>query len=254
MIKRIKLNRHAIAAATLLFASMHAMTQNPKDIMRRMEDNMRGTTSFSEMTMETVRPRFTRQITMKSWTMGDDYALILVTAPARDKGTVFLKRENEIWNFVPTIDRTIKMPPSMMSQSWMGSDFTNDDLVQGSSTVDDFEHKLLGKEIVGGIECYKIEMRPLPETPIVFDRVVRWVSTGTYLPVKVENYDEFGELVSSILFREVRNMDGRNIPSVMEIIPHDKPGHRTIITIHTSDFGISLNQAFFSQQNMRNVR
>ncbi|TVQ06609.1 MAG: outer membrane lipoprotein-sorting protein [Bacteroidetes bacterium] len=243
---------------TSLFLTLIIVTgvsgQDPKAIMQRMEDNIRGDASYTEMTMETVRPRYTREISMKSWSMGDDFALILVTAPARDEGTSFLKRQNEIWNYVPNIDRTVKMPPSMMSQSWMGSDFTNDDLVRGVSTIDDFDHTLLGTETIDGVECYKIEMIPHPETPVAYEKIIRWVSKGSYLPVRVENYDDRDELVSTINFSEVKNLGGRDYPTVMEMIPHDKRGHKTIITTHKADFGINLNQNFFSQQNMRSVR
>lgn len=231
-----------------------AYGQNPRDILQRMEDNMRGSSSFMEMTMETVRPRFTREVSMKSWSLGEEYALILITAPARDQGTVFLKRGNEVWNFVPNIDRTVKMPPSMMSQSWMGSDFTNDDLVRGNSTVDDFSHRLLGSETIDGTECYRIESIPHPETPVAYDKIIRWVSKSTFLPVKVENFDERGQLVSTIHFREVKNLGGRNLPTVMEMIPHDRRGHKTILRTHQADFRVNLNPNFFTQQNMRNVR
>jgi outer membrane lipoprotein-sorting protein len=240
--------------AALLFNAASLQAQDPKHIIRRMEDNMRGTSSYSEMTMQTIRPRFTREVTMKSWSLGEDYSLILITAPARDAGTSFLKRKNEIWNYVPNIDRTVKMPPSMMAQSWMGSDFTNDDLVRGSSTVDDYNHRLLGQENIDGIQCYKIEMTPLPDTPVAYDKIVRWISTGSYLPVRVQNFDDRGQLVSTINFREVKNMNGRNLPTVMEMIPQDKSGNKTIIITHKIDFGVNLNQGFFSQQNMKNVR
>lgn len=238
----------------IMAGSLALSAQDPKAIMQRVEDNMRGDASYMEMSMETVRPRYTREISMKSWSMGDDYSLILVTAPARDEGTSFLKRGNEIWNYVPNIDRTVKMPPSMMSQSWMGSDFSNDDLVQGSSTVDDFDHTLLGKETIDGVECYKIKMVPHPETPVVYEKVIRWISTADYLPVKIENYDEYGDLVSTIEFGEVKTLGGRKIPSLMVMTPHDKNGHKTIIRTHKADFSVSLNSRFFSQQNMRNVR
>ena len=247
-------NLKKLTVGLILFTSISLYAQDPKAIIQRMEDNIRGDASYTEMTMETVRPRYTREIAMRSWSLGDDFSLILVTAPSRDEGTSFLKRKNEIWNYVPNIDRTVKMPPSMMSQSWMGSDFTNDDLVQGSSTVDDYDHKLLGKETIDGVECYKIEMRPHPETPVVYERILRWISTGKYLPVKVENYDEYGDLVSSIHFSEVKNLGGREYPTVMEMIPHDKSGHKTIIKTQKADFNVDLNERFFSQQNMRNVR
>lgn len=249
-----KMKNLLITISFILLTVITVLAQDPKAIMQRMEDNIRGDASYTEMTMETVRPRYTREISMKSWSLGDDFALILVTAPARDEGTSFLKRQNEIWNYVPNIDRTVKMPPSMMSQSWMGSDFTNDDLVRGVSTIDDFDHTLLGKETIDGVESYKIEMIPHPETPVAYEKIIRWVSTGSYLPVRVENYDDRDELVSTINFKEVKNLGGREYPSVMEMTPHDKDGHKTIITTHQADFGINLNQNFFSQQNMRNVR
>ncbi len=234
------------------FAS--ASAQDAREIIRKVENNMRGTSMYSEMTMQTVRPRYTREITLKSWSMGDDYALIQVTAPARDKGTAFLKRGNEIWNYVPNIDRTVKMPPSMMSQSWMGSDFTNDDLVRGVSTVEDYTHTLLRTETMDGHECYVIQMIPNPEAPVVYEKVIRWISIEHYLPVKSEQYDEFGELVSTINFRDIKKMGGRYLPAIFEIIPEDKRGHKTVMTTHKADFDVKLNEAFFSQQNMRTAR
>jgi len=226
----------------------------PREILRRAEDNMRGTTSYTEMTMQTVRPRFTREITMRTWNLGDDYALVLITAPARDQGTAFLKRGREMWNFVPRIDRTVKMPPSMMSQSWMGSDFSNDDLMQGTSTVDDFTHRLLRSETINGHECYVLELIPKPEAPIVYSKVIYWVSKEYYLPVKVENYDEFGQIASTINFREFRQMGDRMLPAVFEMIPAGRPGHKTILTTHKADFRISLTPDFFTLQNLSNIR
>ena len=230
------------------------VAQSARQIIEKMEEKMRGDASYSEMTMETVRPRYTRDISMKSWSLGDDYSLIYVTAPARDKGTAFLKRGNEIWNYVPNIDRTVKMPPSMMSQSWMGSDFSNDDLVRGTSTVDDFDHKLIGSEAVDGHECYKIELIPHPETPVVYEKSIYWISKEYYLPVRVENYDDFGDLVNTIHFKDIKNMGGRMIPAVMEMIPADRSGHKTIIRTHKSDFNIDISPSFFSIQNLTNIR
>jgi outer membrane lipoprotein-sorting protein len=235
-------------------AGNNLMAEDAKEIIRKMDDKMHGDASYSEMTMTTVRPRYTREISLKSWSMGDDYSLILVTAPAREQGTSYLKRKNEIWNYVPNIDRTVKMPPSMMTQSWMGSDFTNDDLVRGSSTVDDFDHELLGTEVIDGTEAWKIEMTPHPETPVAYEKIIRWVSKDNYLPVKVENYNEYGDLVSTIKFGEVKELGGRELPTLMEMIPHDKKDHKTIITTHTAEFEIDISMEFFSQQNMRNVR
>jgi outer membrane lipoprotein-sorting protein len=243
-----------LTAVFLAIASLSASGQDAKEILRRMEYNMRGDASYAEMTMETVRPRYTREISMRSWSLGDDFALIYVTAPARDQGTAFLKRRNEIWNFVPNIDRTVRMPPSMMSQSWMGSDFSNDDLVRGVSVIEDYDHELAGSETIDGLECYKIELEPHPETPVVYEKVIYWVSKEYYLPVKVENYDEYGDLVSTIHFRDIKTIGGRPMPSVMEMIPEDRRGHRTILTYHEADFDIDLSEGFFSIQNLTSIR
>lgn len=246
------------AASLMMIAAMMLGTalqaQDPREIIRKAEDNMRGDASYTELTMTTERPRYTREISMKSWSLGDDYALILITAPARDKGTAFLKRGNEIWNYVPNIDRTVKMPPSMMAQSWMGSDFSNDDLVRGSSTVDDYTHTLLRSETVDGHECYVLELIPKPEAPIVFDKVIYWVSKEHYLPVKIENYDEFDELASTMNFKDFREMGGRLIPAVIEMIPASRSGQKTTLTTHKADYNIKLDQGFFSLQNLTNIR
>ncbi len=229
-------------------------TEDPREIIRQMEDNMRGEASYNEITMEVIRPRYTRKVSMRSWALGEDYSLLYITAPSRDEGTAFLKRGNEIWNYVPNIDRTVKMPPSMMSQSWMGSDFSNDDLVRGVSIVDDYTHTLLRAEDLDGHECYVVEMIPHPNAPVVYEKVLYWVSTRHYLPVKNENYDEFGDLASTLHFKEIKQMGGRYLPTILEMIPHDKEGHITIMTTHAAEFDISLDETFFSQQNMRNIR
>jgi outer membrane lipoprotein-sorting protein len=246
--------KHILITALLFSVTCSLKAQDPRSILRRVEDNMRGESMFAEMTMETVRPRYTREISLRSWSLGDDYSLIVVTAPARDQGTAFLKRGNEIWNYVPNIDRTVKMPPSMMSQSWMGSDLTNDDLVRGVSTVDDYTHTLLGSETVDGHDCWVIQLVPKPEAPVVYDKVLQWIAREHDLPVKVENYDEFGDLVSTIHFRKLQQMGGKMIPTVWEIVPEGKRGQKTILTTQKADFGISLEQSFFSQQNLREAR
>lgn len=243
-----------LTALILMVAPSYAISQDPVEILDRMEYNMRGDASYAEMSMETVRPRYTREISMRSWSLGDDFAMIYVTAPAREEGTAFLKRGNEMWNYQPRIDRTVKMPPSMMSQSWMGSDFTNEDLVSGTSTVEDYDHQLLGTETVDGHECYKIELIPHPENPIVYEKVIYFVSREYYLPVKVENYDEYDDLVNTIHFREIREFDGRDFPAVMEMVPEDEDNRKTVITTHDAEFGIDISEDFFTIENLTEIR
>jgi outer membrane lipoprotein-sorting protein len=231
-----------------------AAQETAQQIIEKMEDQMRGTSSYFEMTMTTVRPRYTRDVTMKTWSKGEDFSLILITAPARDQGTAFLKRQKEIWNYVPNIDRMIKMPPSMMSQSWMGSDFSNDDLVRESSTITDYHHKILREEVYEQRNCWVLELIPKPESSIVYGKVLLWVDKQHFIQLKVENYDEDGSLVSTMLFSEVKQMGGRTIPSLMEMIPADKPNQKTVIRYAEAKFNMPIEESFFSVQNLKNIR
>src|SRR5271157_4492230 len=137
---------------------LYAQGLSADEIIKKADEKNRGLSSQGTLTMTVIRPDWTRTITMNSWSEGRDYSMVIITAPAKDKGQVFLKLKTEMWNWVPSIDKTIKLPPSMMLQSWMGSDFTNDDLVKQSSIVVDYIHKLISEEKVRDQECYKIEM------------------------------------------------------------------------------------------------
>lgn len=245
----------AILALTLM-AGFTAYSQNlaAKEIIEKADQKQRGETSAGEFKMTVVRPSWTREMQMKSWSLGSDYMLILVTAPARDKGTAFLKRKNEIWNWQPTIDRTIKLPPSMMMQSWMGSDFTNDDLVRESSIVIDYTHKLLGTETVEGRKCYKIELTPKENAPVVWGKVISWIDTEEFMQMKAEMYDEDGYLVNTIYGRKVKKMDDRLLPSVMEVVPADEEGHKTVIEYLHLNFNEAVKESFFSVQNMKRLQ
>ena len=129
----------------LFFLSYLTFSQDANNILKQSEEKIRGVkSSYTEMIITVVRPKWKKEMTMKGWSVGEDYFTSVVLSPAKEKGTVFLKRENEVWNYVPSIERTIKLPPSMMMQNWMGTDFTNDDLVQRSSITDDYTNTIIG--------------------------------------------------------------------------------------------------------------
>ena len=127
-------------------------------------------------------------MTMKLWALEPDYALVLITKTVKDKGTVTLKREKEVWNWIPTGRRIIKIPPSMMLQPWMCSDFTNDDLVRQLSIVEDYEHNIIGEEKFNGYNCYNIILTPKPDTGVVLRKILMWISKDSYLQLKAECY------------------------------------------------------------------
>ena len=232
-----------------------ANAQDARDIIKKADEKMQGEkTSQSTMTMTIIRPRWERVITFKSWTKGRDYSLALITAPAREKGQTFLKRENEMWNWNPTINRLIKLPPSMMSQGWMGSDFSNDDLLKESSIVVDYTHTILGEEEIDGWDCHKIELIPLEDAAVVWDKVLKWVSKEEYLQMKSEYYDEDDYLIKTELAYDIKMMDGRLIPSKFELIPEEEEGHKTMVVMDEILFNKPISDGFFSQQNMKKVR
>ncbi|MFO8028505.1 MAG: outer membrane lipoprotein-sorting protein [Cyclonatronaceae bacterium] len=231
-----------------------AEAQNPEEIITRMEQVMRGNSSYAEMTMRIERPRYQREVSMRSWTYGRDYTMIIITAPSRDEGTAYLMRENDIWNYDPRIDRTIRLPSSMMAQSWMGSDFTNDDLVRDSDAVEDFEHEILRTEEYEGREAWVIRMIPKPGTPIVWGKVMMWICTETHIQLRIENYDQQDELVNTMKLDRVQDMDDREIPTRITVSPAGKDDERTILTYEEVEFDIDINEQFFTQANMQRQR
>jgi outer membrane lipoprotein-sorting protein len=242
---------------TLSFSvqSFAQTTPDPKEIITEADARMRGVSSSQgTMKMTIVRPTWTREMTMKSWSKGQDYSLILVTAPARDKGAAFLKREREMWNWQPSIDRIIKLPPSMMSQGWMGSDLTNDDLVKQASIIVDYTHKIIGEEEIEGRQTWKIELTPLEDAAVVWGKVIMWVSHKDYLQLKTEFYDEDDYLVNTIYGKNIKEMGGKVLTSLMEVIPAEEEGHKTTIEYLDLVFDKKIDDNFFSTQNMKRVR
>lgn len=228
--------------------------QTAKEIMQRVDDKVRGTSNKSEMRMTIVRPDWKREVTMKGWSLGTEYSLILITGPARDKGQAFLKRDNEMWNWQPSIDRVVKLPPSMMLQSWMGSDFTNDDLVKESSIVNDYTHTLAQDSVINGLSVYKIVLFPKPDAPVVWGKVVCYVEKKELNQLLVRYFDEDDFLVNTMVLSEIKNMGGRILPTKLEMIPADNPKQRTVIEYLDQQFNIGLKADFFSMQNMKRVR
>lgn len=257
MKKKIVLSVFAILFASFAFMSFDTteITEpTAKEIIEKMDNKFRGQSSQATMTMKIIRPKWTRTMKMKSWTKGDDYSLILITAPARDKGVAFLKREKDMWQWQPSISRVIKLLPSMMSQSWMGSDFTNDDLSNQSSIIADYDHKKIGKIDMYGRECYMIQLTPKPDAPVVWGKILIWVDTKDYLQLKTEFYDEDNYLVNTMRGSEIKNMNGKTITTRMDIIPEDEPGNKTIMIYNDIQFDVKMSDSFFSVQNMKKVR
>jgi outer membrane lipoprotein-sorting protein len=253
----MKIGNRILAFLICLSPALPLLAQDPdpKEIIRLADEKFNGEkTSISVMSMTIVRPTWKRTVEFKGWSSGRDYSLTLITAPAKDKGQSFLKRKNEMWNWNPTINRLIKLPPSMMSQGWMGSDYTNDDILKESSVVNDYNHTIIGEETIEDRLCYKIKMVAKEDAAVIWGSQIRWIDKKDYLFLKSEMYDEDDYLIRTELGKEIKSMDGRLIPTLIEIIPEEEEGQKTIVEIKEIEFNTSINDNFFSQQNMKRVR
>lgn len=231
-----------------------SLKEDATDVMKKADEKMRGKTSQAEMIIQIIRPTWTRELKLKTWTKGTDYAMILVTAPVKEKGMVFLKSGKEVWNWVPSIERVIKLPPSMMTQSWMGTDFTNDDLVKESSLVDDYTHSFAGDSTIQGRDCYKIKLVPKPEAAVVWGMIMVWIDKKDYLQMRAGFYDEEGMPVSTMQSYDIKMMSGRLLPSKVEMTLAGKKGEKTVMIYNSIRFDQPIEDDFFSTHNMKKVK
>lgn len=250
--------RYFVTVFLLTISGINILTAqeiSATDIVRKADEKFNGEkSSYSVMSMTIIRPSWKRTIEFKSWSLEKDYALALVTSPAKEAGQTFLKRKSEMWSWNPSISRLIKLPPSMMSQGWMGSDYTNDDILKESSVVNDYTHEIIGEENIEGRSCYKVKMTAREEASVVWGKQVWWVDRKDFLILKSELYDEDGSLVRTETGSGIKILDGRTITSKIELIPEEEPENRTIVEIREIKFNLPVEESFFSQQNMKMVR
>lgn len=249
-----RLSIYFLLAAGLPLNSLSAQDISATDIVRRADEKFNGEkSSYSVMSMKVIRPEWQRTIELKSWSLGEEYALALITAPPKEAGQSFLKRGSEMWSWNPLINRLIKLPPSMMSQGWMGSDYTNDDILKESSVVNDYTHEIAGEENIDGRSCYKIKMTAKESATVVWGKQVQWIDKKDFLVLKAELYDEDGYLVRTETGSGIKIMDGRTITSKIELSPEEEPDNKTVIEIIEIKFNIPVEENYFSQQNMKRV-
>ena len=228
--------------------------QTASEVITKSEVKMRGSTLQGTLMLKTIRPSWSREMKINIWMKGDDYAMIRVQSPEKDKGITFLKRSKELWNWIPAIDKTIKLPPSMMSQSWMGTDFSNDYLVKESSLITDFDAAFGKDSIIDGRECWKVILIPKELAAVVWGKVILFIDKSGYLQLFGEYFNEDGELINSVRGTNIQKMGGRFIPTVFEMIPNDKPGNKTVLTYASVTFDLLIDDAFFTIQNMKQLQ
>ena len=235
--------------------NLAGQTISASEIIKKADEKFNGEkSSIMIMSMTIIRPSWQRSVEFKNWSLGKDFALTLITAPAKDVGQTFLKRGTEMWSWNPSINRLIKLPPSMMSQGWMGSDYTNDDILKESSVVNDYTHEIIGEEVIAGRDCYKIKMTAKTNSAVIWGHQIRWVDKKDFLVLRAELYDEDGILVRTELGSDIKTMDGRIIQTKIELLPTDEPGNKTVVQIKEIKFNVTMQESFFSQQNMKMVK
>lgn len=228
--------------------------QSAREIMDRVDQLLRGRSSSGAFRMEIVTEHWNRTLEMRAWSLGTEYSLIRILAPNRDAGTATLKAGNDIWNYLPRVDRTIRLPPSLMGGAWMGSHFTNDDLVKESRIVDDYDIEIGFEGERDGTEVWEFVLTPKPEAAVIWGRIVEQVRKDDLMPEWARYYDEDGELVRSLTFSDFRVMGGRLVPAVMTVQPADKPEESTTIQYTDLEFDVDLDESFFSLRQLRSAQ
>ena len=228
-------------------------TPDPRDLIRAAMEHWRGVTSYSEMTMVIHRSDWERSFSMQAWTEGDKLSLVRVTEPKRDAGNGTLVKDQNMWTFSPKINRILKVPSSMMNQSWMGSDFSNKDISKSTDIIDQYDHRLLETETVEGHVLYTIESIPHEEAAVVWGKEIV-VIRDDYVMLRQEFWDQDGVLVKAMESTELREMDGRIIAARMRMQKLETPGEWTEMTVDAIDFDIELEANVFTLSNLRNPR
>ncbi len=236
--------------ATLLAVSGHAEVVTNLDLralIREVEDQYTGTSSHANMTMQVSTEHWKRSLKMEAWSMGRDQFLIRILEPAKERDVATLKNGREVWNYLPKVDRIIKIPPSMMGGAWMGSHITNNDLVKQAHIDQDYEFSMLTETD----DFWRIEGLPKPEAAVVWGKIIYQVGKADRVPQRVEYFDEAMVKVREILFDQVKTIDNRRLPLRMIVQPMDKPEEQTLLQYHQIEFDIPLNEDFFSLRNLK---
>ena len=234
-------------------APAHAQ-ETAQEIIERVDRLLRGESSRGVATMNVVTEHWERELTMEMWSLGTDYSLVRVQSPAKEAGTATLMADKDIWNYLPKVDRTIKVPASMMAGSWMGSHFTNDDLVKESQLVDDYDIEVSFDGERDGVGVWEFRLTPKPEAAVVWGHVEFQVRRADYMPLWARYYDEDDELSRTMVYSRFREFSGRLVPAVMAMQPADKPDERTMVTYEDLEFDVDIDRSFFSLQTLKRRR
>lgn len=242
-----------LARLVLLFAlplTASAAEYSVEELLDATDDASRGASSHGKMSMQVKTDRYERTMKMEVWSRGTDDSLIRILEPAKEKGVSTLKVGDNMWNYLPKVDRTLKIAGAALSGSWMGSHISNDDLVKSSRLKEDFTYTLTAEPAADGSGAYVIELVPKPDAPVVWGKVVVTVRHDKQ-PLETTYYDEKGELVRTMKFLDIKEMAGRTFPTVMRVEPADAPDEFTQIVYEEMEFDVELADRTFSLQSLK---
>jgi outer membrane lipoprotein-sorting protein len=247
-------NTLLLIAASFVVVQAASRAQTAEEIIRKAEGLMKGKTSRGTFVMTVVTPDYTRKMEMDSWWVGSEKALIVIKSPAREAGNKTLKVGNELWMYLRNTETTIKVPPSMMLQSWNGSDFTNDDLVRESDPAKDYLQAILAEEAIQGAKCWKIKLTPKPNAPVVWGSILYWVRKEDFLPARMEYFDERGTLMRVMNYADYQKFGGRKLPGKWIMESATKKNHRTEFDIKDMEFDVKISDRIFSFRELERGR
>lgn len=235
------------------FTSINARAEEPtgQQIVQAVEELLWGDTSQGRYAMTITTPHWQRTLEMQVWMDRPERTFIRILAPQKEKGIGSLRIKDEMWNYLPKVERTVKVPPSMMLQPWMGSDFTNDDLVKESNVINDYQHRIIDTRFIDETETYIIEAMPREDAAVVWGKLVYYVRKKDLIPIKQEYYSERGELIKVLSFSELQKMGGRLLPTKWRMQTVGKEGHDTVIMVKEVEFDRPINDRVFSLSNLR---
>lgn len=236
-----------IALGLILLSAPGAFALDMRELIREIEDQHTGRSSRAVMNMQVDTAHWERSLVMNAVSLGRDHFLIRIQEPPKEKGVATLKVEQEVWNYLPKVDRVIKVPPSMMGGSWMGSHITNNDLVKAAKIDQDYDFALLEETDT----TWRINCTPKPEAAVVWGRIVYLVEKARRVPLTVDYFDEDGVKVRTITFDEVKEIDGRQVPMRMAVQPLEKPQESTVMHYSALEFSVPVDKSFFSLRNLR---
>jgi outer membrane lipoprotein-sorting protein len=243
----------AIGFAVVVAAAAPAVGQDAAEIVRASIENWRGRSSYGEMSMTIHRPAWERTMSMRAWTQGTEKSLVRVTAPKKDAGNGTLMIDNNMWTYSPKVNRVIKVPSSMMGQSWMGSDFSNKDVSRADDIVDQYDHTLLGQEEHEGHTVFVIESIPHEETAVVWGKEILRIRDDDVL-VSQEYYDQESVLVKALRTVEVGEMGGRTLAVRQRMAKVETNDEWTEFRIDAVEFDVTISDSVFTRSNLQNPR